>query len=50
MTIKVNKVEVTNPPITAHAIGALKDALSPKPKVSGSNAKTVVKLVIRIGK
>ena len=43
------EVELIKPPITANAIGALNATLSPKPIVSGNNAKMVVRLVIIIG-
>ena len=49
ITISVSRVEETSPPITARAIGALSDALSPIPIVRGSRARMVVRLVISIG-
>ena len=43
-------VEVTNPPITAIAIGERSEAPSPKPNVIGRRARIVVSVVIRIGR
>jgi hypothetical protein len=50
ITISDIKVEVVKPPMTARAIGARNEALSPNPKVSGSKAKIVVSVVIKIGR
>ena len=50
MTIRLMTVEVTNPPITAIAIGERSEAPSPKPNVIGKRARIVVSVVIRIGR
>ncbi len=42
MTIRLMTVEVTNPPITAIAIGERSEAPSPKPNVIGRRARIVV--------
>jgi len=39
ITTRVNMVDVINPPITAQAMGERKEALSPKPNVSGKRRK-----------
>ena len=43
-------VAVTNPPITANAIGERKEAPSPNPKHIGNRAKIVVSPVMIIGR
>jgi hypothetical protein len=50
MKIKVNIIETERPPITVLAMGAQSSAPGPIPKAIGSKAKTVVKVVIRIGR
>ena len=41
-------VEVTNPPITAIAIGERSEAPSPKPNVFGRRARSVVSVVLAV--
>ena len=50
MTTNDMRVEVTNPPMTANAIGERNEAPSPKPKHMGNIAKMVVNVVIRMGR
>ena len=49
MTIRVNSVEVINPPMTAMAIGAWDSDPDPTPIAIGSMPKIIESVVIRMG-
>ena len=50
MTTSDMMVDVTNPPITANAMGERREAPSPKPKHMGNMARMVVNVVIMMGR